>query len=826
MSETKQFVDVLLPLAAPGLYTYSVPQEWKETDLIGKRVVVQFGIGKRLYTGIVVKYIDQKKDFELRDILDVVDEQKVVYEKELEFWDWMSEYYMCHPGEVMNTAVPGIMNLSSESRFSLNPDSDVSMSDLTNHEKKLVNFFNGNNEIDLKQSADVTGLKNPMKVLKNLMDNEVLVMREELKGRYKRKKLPWIGLSEIILNEADFDEVVLSLNRAPKQLQLLMKMVELTNWDGEEGGDLLIRKSELMNDDEFSESALKSLLVKNYLRSELREESRVDLSFSEPDELKELNDFQQVGLDEIISKHREKDVVLLHGVTSSGKTEIYAHLIHEQVKKGKQVLYLLPEISLTNQLINRLKKYFGNSIATYHSRISQNERAEVWHRVAKNNKDDIRIVLGARSSLFLPFEDLGLIIIDEEHDRSFKQQDPAPRYSARDSAIVLAKNHGAKVLLGSATPSLESIENAGIGKYGYVELKKRFGGFALPEMLAIDLNEERRKRKMKASFSSVLYNEINDTLNLGEQVILFQNRRGYAPFVLCNHCAHTPQCRNCDVSLTLHKKRNILICHYCGYYENMKVKCPKCEEGNLTEIGTGTERIEEELAELFPTARLARLDLDSTRKKFAFQKLLDDFETGNIDILIGTQMVTKGLDFENVGLVGIINADNMLRFPDFRSFERTFQMLTQVAGRAGRKNKQGRVIIQTYDPFHPVIQFVLSNNYKEFVKSEIRERKMFHYPPYFRVIEVRLKHRDRDQLYQAAKIFGKDLKKLFGDQLLGPEFPYIERIRNLYSMELVLKISKNTSVSNVKKKLSSAIADFTSKDNFKSIKVQVDVDPY
>ena len=366
MSETKQFVDVLLPLAAPGHYTYSVPSEWHDIDLVGKRVVVQFGIGKRLYTGIVVSYIDQKKDFELRDILDVVDEQKVVHEKELEFWSWMSEYYMCNPGEVMNTAVPGIMNLSSESRFSLNPDSDVSMSDLTNHEKKLVNFFNGNNEIDLKQSADVTGLKNPMKVLKNLMENEVLVMREELKGRYKGKKLPWIGLSEIILNEADFDEVVLSLNRAPKQLQLLMRMVELTNWDGEEGGDLFIRKSDLMNDDEFSESALKSLLEKNYLRSELREKSRVDLSFSEPDELKELNDFQQVGLDEIISKHREKDVVLLHGVTSSGKTEIYAHLIQEAVKKGKQVLYLLPEISLTNQLINRLKKYFRK----FHSYLS------------------------------------------------------------------------------------------------------------------------------------------------------------------------------------------------------------------------------------------------------------------------------------------------------------------------------------------------------------------------------------------------------------------------------------------------------------------------
>ena len=423
---------------------------------------------------------------------------------------------------------------------------------------------------------------------------------------------------------------------------------------------------------------------------------------------------------------------------------------------------MLPEISLTSQLINRLSTYFGNQISVYHSRLSQNERTEVWQRVNSASTNAIPIILGARSSIFLPFNNLGLIVVDEEHDRSFKQQDPAPRYEARDSAVMLGAIHNCKVLLGSATPSVESIQNSRKGKYGYVELKKRFGGFEMPEICAADLTEEYRKRRMKGAFSSLLYGEIEQCLQEGEQIILFQNRRGYAPFVLCNNCSHSPKCRNCDVSLTHHKKRGALICHYCGYQISIMSKCPDCNVGQLSDVGLGTERIEEDISSFFPNARVARFDLDSTRKKNAFQNLLNDFERKDIDILIGTQMVTKRLDFENVGLVGIINADNMLRFPDFRSFERSYQMLTQVSGRAGRKKKRGKVIIQTFDPFHPIIQYVLSNNYNDFIKSELEERQLFNYPPFFRILDVRIKHRDRQRLYESSKYFGTKLKSIFG----------------------------------------------------------------
>jgi len=826
MIKTKKFAELVLPLAAPGYYTYAIPENLNTEVVPGKRVVVHFGTGNRLYTGIIINTLTERPKYEVKEIVEILDEKIFLSEASLKLWKWISDYYMCTPGEVMSAALPGILCLSSESKFVLNQKSDVSIDELNSKEKLVINSLTDSGEINLKELSNITALKHPLKLLRNLVYRDVILMKEELKFKYKEKKVAWIGLAESVVSSNNFEDTVMALKRAPKQLKILMTIVEMIEWDGENNGNVLIEKAELIEKSNVSDSILKSLIAKDILRLEMLSKSRIDNEDAEENALTALNNDQQKCLNQINKLHNEKDVVLLHGVTSSGKTEIYAHLIKEVIDEGKQVLYLLPEISLTSQLINRLKKYFGNRITVYHSRLNQNERAEVWNRISSNEEQGIQIVLGARSSLFLPFSNLGLIVVDEEHDRSYKQQDPAPRYEARDSAIVLAKFHKAKVLLGSATPSIESIENSKIRKYGYVELKKRFGGFEMPEMLAVDLSEERRKRKMKKSLSSVLFNEINDTLLSGEQIILFQNRRGYAPFIVCDSCAHTPKCRNCDVALTLHKKRNSLICHYCGYQITMKLNCSECNQGKFVDVGIGTEKIEEELTDLFPTAKLARFDLDSTRKKNALQNLLDDFEGKQIDILIGTQMVTKGLDFENVGLVGIINADSMMKFPDFRSFERTYQMLTQVAGRAGRKKKRGKVIIQSYDPFHPVIQNVLSGNFKEFLKNELEERKMFKYPPFYRILDVRLKHRDRNTLYQASRMFAIELKIIFGDQLLGPEFPYIERIRNLYAMHFVIKISKNSSISSAKNKLASGIRDFNSKDKFKSIKIFVDVDPY
>jgi len=821
-----QFAKVLLPLAAPGYYTYAIPEKMQTEVLTGKRVVVHFGQGNRLYTGIITGTTNTPPNYKVKDLLEIIDQNPCLSGKSLELWQWISDYYMCTPGEVMSAALPGLLNISSESKFVLNKKSNISFDSLNLKERTVVNSLEQKGEIELNELTKITEIKNPFKMVHNLVNKEVILMREELKSSYKEKKMPWVGLSSSTVHRDKIDEIILTLNRAPKQLKLLMTLIELIEWDGESNGEKLIRKIELLTKSNLSDAVLKALLEKKILRLEMLAESRIDKNDFVLSSLTDLNKDQEKCFESINSLHLEKDVVLLHGVTSSGKTEIYARLIEEVISRDRQVLYLLPEISLTGQLINRLKQYFGNRITVYHSRLNQNERVEVWNRVSRNEKDGIQIVLGARSALFLPFTDLDLIVVDEEHDRSFKQQDPSPRYEARDSAIVLAKLHKAKVLLGSATPSIESIENAQTGKYGYVELKKRFGGFEMPEMKAVDLSEERRKRKIKGSLSSVLYNEINASLSLGEQIILFQNRRGYAPFIVCNNCTFTPKCKNCDVTLTHHKKRNLLMCHYCGYQISMMVHCPECNEGKLEDVGAGTEKIEEELKGYFPNAELARFDLDSTRKKNALQNLLDDFAEKKIDILIGTQMVTKGLDFENVGLVGIINADNMLKFPDFRAFERTFQMLTQVSGRAGRKKKRGKVIIQTYDPSHPVIQSVLSGDFNGFLKNELEERKIFRYPPFYRVLDVKLKHRDRNTLYEASRLFGLRLKSLFGEQLLGPEFPYIERIRNLYTMHFIIKISKNSSITSAKKKLASGIAAFTSEDEFKRIKILVDVDPY
>lgn len=826
MPESIQYVEVILPLSVPGSYTYIVPKKFALQALPGKRVVVSFGTGRRLYTGIVISYQTHVPTYDMKEFIDVLDDEPCVNEKVLNLWNWISTYYMCFPGEVMNTALPGTMNLSSESRFLLNTNKEILQSDFSDKENLVLEALENSKELKIKEINQITSLKNSLSLMKHLVDKEIISVFESVKIKYQPKKRTIIKLNRDLTDPGKLELVLNSLIKAPAQQKFMYAYLEQLGFVDDLPVNKYVSKEDLAKSADFSQAALNALIKKNILIAEYIEESRINLGSAEIRDLPELQDFQDHCLSEIRQQHKMKDVVLLHGVTSSGKTEIYSHLIKEVVENGKQVLYLLPEIALTSQIINRLRKYFGNQVAVYHSSLNANERTEVWKRISKSSENEIKVVLGARSAVFLPFENLGLIIVDEEHDRSFKQQDPAPRYEARDTAVVLAGIHKAKVLLGSATPSLESIENALSGKYGFSELKIRFGGIEMPDIQVVDIGEVYRKKRMKYSFSPILYQEMSEKLASGEQIIIFQNRRGYAPLIICSNCSASPVCVNCDVALTYHKGIQSLICHYCGYKTGMTINCKTCGNGSYKDLGKGTEKIEEELKDLFPDAVLARFDLDSTRKKNAFQNLIDKFENGDIDILIGTQMVTKGLDFENVGLVGIINADNLLRFPDFRAFERTFQMLTQVAGRSGRKNKRGKVIIQTFDPLHPVIDFVTNSNYKGFVSKELEERLTFKYPPFYRLIEIRLKHPDRQKLYDSALIFGRTLKAIFKEQMLGPEFNYIERIRNQYSMHFILKVSKKSSISNVKNKLLETIADFNSKDTFKSIKVQIDVDPY
>lgn len=819
-----QYAEIILPLAAPGMYTFSIPKQLQGDAEIGKRVAVQFGRGNKLYTGLIASISTDNPLYDTKEVLEIMDEEPLISKQTLDFWKWISNYYLCAIGEVMEAALPGILNLAGTSGFRINPDWDYDLGSLSKKEHFVFNRIEQKGITTVSDIASFMSGENPIPVLRKMIEKSVIIDKQEIHEKFRPKKIPYISMHPEV-DPGNFDELINSLHRAPAQLKALMTLIEYSGW-GDEGKEVIPIRRSILTSTGVSDAALRALMDKKVVLQEQLVESRISGDESGALEgIVELSEEQQECLSSIRENFREKDVVLLHGVTSSGKTEVYAHLIEEQLHKGKQVLYLLPEIALTNQLISRFRKYFGNDVLVYHSRMGQQERVEVWKAANSTENDPGKLFLGARSAVFLPFQSPGLIIVDEEHDRSFKQQDPAPRYEARDAAVVLGQVYKIKTLLGSATPSLESYENTLSGKYGLVQMKKRFGGHQMPELRAVDLTESYRKKKMKGPVSSELYEQIENTVKAGEQVILFQNRRGFSPYVICDQCAHTPMCRNCDVSLTYHKKQNRLICHYCGYGVRFETECRECEKGNLIERGIGTEKIEEVMGGFFPDFKLARFDLDSTRKKNAFHNILEQFGNHQIDILIGTQMVTKGLDFDNVGLVGILNADNMLRFPDFRSYERCFQTLTQVAGRAGRKNKRGKVLIQAFDPYHNVIQKVLSNDYKRFVEAELAERRSFHYPPYFRLVYIHLKHKDRQVVYETARAMGQMLKSDFGPYLLGPEFPYIERVRNLYNMEFVIKMPKNVAT-RLKENLQVAVDRFQTNANFKRVKIYFDVDPY
>ncbi|MVN91934.1 replication restart helicase PriA [Mucilaginibacter aquatilis] len=813
------FVNVILPLAISRLYTYRVPFELNNVVAVGKRVVVQFGKSK-LYTAVIdeITTIAPEK-YEAKYLMEVLDDRPVVTSQQLDFWKWLADYYLCNTGEVMAAALPAALKLASETRIMLNPDGNFDRSLLHDKEYLIVDALDIQPILSVSDIVKLLGQKIVMPVLKSMFDKNIIHISEEVSERYKPRKRSYIKLNPLY-NEADMRrELFVELERrAPKQADALLAYLKLSR------NQSLVSKNDLMEESGVSAAVLKALSEKEVFIIEERNVSRLYYDEFEMGANFELSPAQSNALDEIRDHFIQKDVVLLHGVTSSGKTELYIRLVEEALHNGKQVLYLLPEIALTTHVIERLRKYFGNDIGVYHSRFSDNERVEVWQKVLNH---EYKVVLGARSSVFLPFDDLGLVIVDEEHETSYKQFDPAPRYNARDAAIYLAGKYQAKVILGSATPSFESYFNARTGKYGLTELTERFGGVSLPEIEVVSIAEEIKRKVIQSHFTSVLMTDIQTALSNKEQVILFQNRRGYAPVLICRVCAFTPKCINCDVSLTYHKSSSHLHCHYCGYKEDNINVCPACGSTHLEYKGFGTEKIEDDLQVLIPDSRIARMDLDTTRARNAYQNLLNDLEEKRIDILVGTQMVAKGLDFADVTVIGIINADSLLKYPDYRANERSYQMLAQVSGRAGRRGKQGKVVIQTYNPQHRVIDQVIRNDYKDLYLTEIDERKNFKYPPFYRIINLDIKHKDADKLYQQAEYLAIELRKHFGDRVIGPEYPLVGRIRNFYIKSIMLKFEKDgVSIVKVKSVIRDIIVQFQTTPLSKGCIVQPDVDPY
>jgi len=813
------FVEVILPLAIAKNYTYRVPFQLNNEVAIGKRVVVQFGKSK-LYTAIVASIGNQAPEkYEAKYLIEILDDRPVVSERQLQFWQWLSEYYMCTVGEVMNAALPSALKLASETKVVLNKGFEFDRAALHDKEFMIVEALELQSELTVGDIAKLLGQKTVMPILKLMFEKNVINISEEVSERYKPRKKTFIKLNPIYNDPENLKELFPILEkRAPKQADALLAYIKLARHQK------TISKSELVEESGAGDASIKSLIEKEIF---IAEEKNVSRLYFDDDEFSSdflLSDNQQNALGEIKELFAQKDVVLLHGVTSSGKTQIYIRLIEDMINSGRQVLYLLPEIALTTHIIERLRQYFGSSIGVYHSRFNDNERVEVWQKVLNH---EYKVVLGARSSVFLPFDDLGMIIVDEEHETSYKQFDPAPRYNARDAAVYLANTYHSKVLLGSATPSFETYYNARTHKYGLVELLERFGGVELPQTEVVSIAEETKKKTMQSHFTSVLMEDMAKALSNKEQVILFQNRRGYAPLLICRTCAYTPKCINCDVSLTYHKSSGKLHCHYCGYREDAPSICPACGSTHLEYKGFGTEKVEDELTMLLPEARISRMDLDTTRSKNSLQNILNDLEEKRIDILVGTQMVAKGLDFSDITVIGIINADSLLKYPDYRANERSFQMLAQVSGRAGRRGKQGKVVIQTYDPNHRVIKQVIENDYKDLYLTEMEERRSFKYPPFYRIINLDIKHKNAEILYNQAEYMATELRKNFGDRVIGPEVPLVSRIRNYYIKSIMLKFEKDgVSINRVKAVIRDIITQFQTTKLSKGSIIQPDVDPY
>ena len=828
MERTTLFADILLPLPIRGTFTYRIPFQLNDIVKAGQRATVQFG-KKKIYSGLIKNIHSKVPDYTPKYILHLLDDEPVVNQIQFKFWEWISKYYLSTEGEVMNAALPSALKLASESKVLLSPSFVADKNILDQHEFRLTEALLNKKTLAVGEISKLLGFVNVLPLLKKMIDKNYLLMEEELKDGYKPKKEKYISLNTDFFEEENMQGLMEELSkRAHKQLELLMGFLRFASYPEDEGFE--IKQTELLAKTNASPSILKSLVEKQVFVVEAKSVSRFK-SFSGEESISSiiLSEHQQTAFQKIKTDFETHNVVLLHGLTSSGKTEIYIKLIEEVLNEGKQVLFLLPEIALTTHIIHRLQKYFGNQIGVYHSRYNNNERAEVWRNIARidDNSDlsPFKIILGPRSAMFLPFSNLGLIIVDEEHDQSYKQFDPAPRYNARDASIYLAYLHSAKVLLGTATPSIESYFNAESGKYGFAQLNERYGGVQMPEVMVVNMKSEFARKTIKSNFSSVLLSKINKALLEKHQVILFQNRRGFSLRLECKQCNWVPQCKNCDVTLTYHKHSELLKCHYCGYSTTVPSECKDCGSHDLRMVGFGTEKVEEDLRMILPDAKIERMDLDSTRKKNAFQKLMSDFEDRKTDILTGTQMLTKGLDFDNVHVVGVLSTDNMLSFPDFRAHERTYQMLVQVSGRAGRKDKRGLVIFQSWKPDHPIIKNAVFNDYQGMYKSQLIERKNFRYPPYFRLINIKIKHKDFKVLNKAATVFGNILRSKFGDLVYGPEFPMVSRIKLYFIKQILLKLPRNKSQADMKRVLLVSLDEFRKLTAYKSVKVQFDVDP-
>ncbi|AND64834.1 primosomal protein N' [Flavobacterium covae] len=812
----RYFIEVVIPISLPQTFTYEVSEAEFYFIEIGMRVAVPFGKTK-FYTGLTIsKHHTAPTLYEAKEIHQIIDQIPILTTIQIEFWKWIANYYMCSLGEVYKTALPSALILESETIISAKKQV-LDTTDLSDDEFLIVEALSSQTSLKISEVTAILNKKKVFPVIQSLLDKDILILQEEMIEEYKPKLVKYIRLAEKFNKPDQLEELLLLLKNAQKQKELVLNYFQLIATQKK-----TISVKNLLTFSGIKANTLKVLVDKQIFEEYLLQQDRIFFEDVQQNQIV-LSDAQQKAYKQILETLERKEVCLLHGVTASGKTEVYIKIIEQYLKQEKQVLYLLPEIALTTQLVSRLSKHFGNKIAVYHSKYSNNERVEVWNEVLIGS-EKAKVVIGARSALFLPFQKLGLIIVDEEHEQTFKQVDPAPRYHARDASIVLAHQLKAKVLLGSATPSLESYYNVQKNKYGIVELFERFGNAVLPEIILVDLKDNYFRKRMTGHFSQILIDKIQEALYNGEQIILFQNRRGYSPILECMTCGHIPQCSNCDVSLTYHKFKNQLRCHYCGYNIAKPTNCHACSSIDLTSKGFGTEQIEMELVSLFPTKNIKRMDQDTTRGKYSFERLIDDFKNKEIDILVGTQMLAKGLDFDNVSLVGILNADNMLYFPDFRAFERSYQMMTQVAGRAGRSDKKGKVVIQSYNPMHNIIQQVTDHNYLGMYKEQLYERHIYKYPPFYKLIKFTLKHKEFEKLKEGSMWFYQVLKQNLEMPVLGPEEPPISKIRNEYIRTILIKIPKDKHLGNTKKTIQKILNSFEAVPIYKSIRVGVNVD--
>jgi len=827
------FAEVVLPIPVEGRFTYRIPDEFGEKVKEGARAVVNFG-KRRVLTGIVVKVHQQAPhNLQAKYILELLDEQPLINNYQLRFWEWIADYYMCHLGEVMNVALPSGLKLSSLSKVQFNPSFVALQAQhqipLSAKEQILIDHLAGDNALTFEQIANLLNIKNVYPIIKSLLFKEAIIVFEELKEKYKPKIIKKIRLTKHYLADVEqltslLDAMTLQKRNLSKQQDVILKyLAEIPADASASTHQQGLSKSTFLKAG-ISESSLHALIKKGVFEEFEEVVTRFEEYDTMPLQKITLTDYQQEIVRQIEKIFQEKQTVLLHGITGSGKTEMYIDLINKTLDKGQQVLFLLPEIALTTQIVSRLKKVLGAKLGVYHSRFSDNERVEVWKGVWENR---FPVVAGVRSSIFLPFNNLGLIIVDEEHDSSYKQYDPAPRYNARDTALVLAHIHQAKVLLGSATPSLESYYQARQGKYGFIKADKRFGEAQLPEIQLVNMSIERKQKTLKYNFSSLMLQAIEENLQKKEQTILFQNRRGFAPYLTCQECSWIPTCINCAVSLTFHLASNELRCHYCGYRESPPACCQNCGSTKIKTVGFGTEKIEDELKLIYPEIAVQRMDLDTTRSKYSYQTIIEDFANQNIDVLVGTQMVTKGLDFDHVSLVGIFDVDRLIHFPDFRSHERTFQLLTQVSGRAGRKDKKGIVLIQTAKPQHPLLQRVVKHDYEGFYQDEIIEREKHFYPPFSRVINITVKADEQNLSIEAASELAQRLKAVLGEgRVLGPVPALIEKIRNQYLQNVMVKLERDKiNLKAVKQLIKEQTVGLTSNKKYKTLHIVLDVDP-